>query len=98
MGCFSALPRLGIHERPVTPCFEDRVSTYETQRLEFGDRLAALRDTAGLQAKDLAAARGGVEVPATHRGRAAVGGPQPAHRRQPVRRRATATGAEAGHR
>lgn len=34
------------------------MSTYETQRLEFGDRLAALRDTAGLQAKDLAAALG----------------------------------------
>jgi transcriptional regulator with XRE-family HTH domain len=30
------------------------VPTYETQRLEFGDRLAALRDAAGIQAKDLA--------------------------------------------
>jgi transcriptional regulator with XRE-family HTH domain len=32
--------------------------TYETQRLEFGDRLAALREGADLQQKDLAAALG----------------------------------------
>ena len=32
--------------------------TYETQRLEFGDRLVALRDAAGMQAKDLAATLG----------------------------------------
>lgn len=34
---------------------EDCVPSYETRRLEFGDQLAALRDAAGLQSKDLAA-------------------------------------------
>lgn len=42
----------------MTRLLEDRVPTYETQRLEFGDRLAALRDAAGMQGKDLAAALG----------------------------------------
>lgn len=37
---------------------EERVPSYETRRLAFGDRLAALRTDAGLQAKDLAARLG----------------------------------------
>lgn len=37
---------------------EERVSTYESRRLEFADRLVGLRTVADLQAKDVAAALG----------------------------------------
>lgn len=37
---------------------EERVPSYETRRLRFGDRLVGLRIAAGRQAKDLAAELG----------------------------------------